>query len=314
MPTIRAMIVLLFAVHATGSAAGQEEPEVLSGHDHYVGVVVFHPDGRRLASGSWDRSIRIWDVKSGTCLRSWTLKDHVSDLEFHPQGKWLASADHDSNTATLWDPASGKRVLTIAGHEANVNAVAVSSDGRLLATGSGNGTIAMWDVGGERAALSKSLSNGGGAVFDVAWGPGANMLASVGFDGTVTMWKDGSVSWQISRDSRDATTLAFRADGKLLAFGDGARVRLVDEKGREAAALSGHDGLVYSVAFRADGKRIASASKDRTVKVWDVDTGKLLRTLSGHTDRVLSLAWSPDGHSLASGGMDKTVRIWSLKE
>ena len=287
-------------------------PLTLKGHSSYVLSVAFSPDSKRLASASWDKSIKLWDTVTGTELL--TLKGHsrgVYSVAFSPDGKRLASGSDDA-TIKLWDTATGTELLTLKGHSSVVHSVAFSPDGKSLASGSWDKTVKLWDtVTGKELLTLKGHSK---AVGSVAFSPGGKRLASGSGDKTIKLWDTltGKELLAIAGHSPWVNSLAFSPDGKCLASGrDDKTVEFWDAAtGKEVLTLKGHSQLARSVAFSPDGKRLASGSGDKTIRLWDTVTGKELLTFKGHSSVVNSVAFSPDDKCLASGSQDKTVKIW----
>jgi WD40 repeat protein len=305
----------------------------LRGHTAPVWSVAFSPDGRRLASGSWDNTIKLWDVETGQEVR--TLRGHtggVWSMAFSPDGRLLASGSV-GGTVKLWDVgvatkdfSSPPEVRTLRGHSGGVLSVAFSPDGRLLASNSVYYTkttfysaVELWNV--ETGQKVRTLS--GAPVGSVAFSPDGRLLAAGSDEGTVKLWDVGVATKDFSsppevRTLRGHTggveSVAFSPDGRLLASASSDQtVKLWDvATGQEVRTLRGHTWAVTSVAFSPDGRLLASASGDQTVKLWDVATGQEVRTLSGHNGGVESVAFSPDGRLLASGSSDGTVRIWGV--
>jgi tetratricopeptide (TPR) repeat protein len=244
--------------------------QTLKGHHETVNSVAFSAHGRLLASGSDDKTIKLWDVASGAPKQ--TLTEHESSVysvAFSPDGRVLASGSHDY-TIKLWDVASGALKKTLSGHEAPVHSVAFSPDGHLLASTGHDKTIKLWDVASR--ALKQTLRGHRDFVFTVAFSPDGLVVASGSDDKTVKLWDVPS--------------------------------------GEVKQALIGHTDVVWSVAFSPDGLVLASGSWDKTIKLWDVTSGPLKQTLSGHQAEVNSVAFSPDGRLLASGSEDKTIKLW----
>lgn len=254
------------------------------GHTKLISIrsLAFSLDGKKLASGSGNETIVLWDVASGKELAALNgHKEEVTSVAFSPDGKKLASASTD-DTIKLWNVATGKELATLKGHTHVVRSVAFSPDGKTLASGSTDKTIKLWDVatGNELATLRGAP----GGVYSVAFSPDGKRLASGGYDG-----------------------------GDIYSSRDDRTVKLWDvAAGTELATLNGHKAAVNSVVFSPDGKMLASASNDKTIKLWDVATGKELATLQGHTGDVCSVAFSPDNMTLASGGRDERIKLWEV--
>jgi uncharacterized protein with WD repeat/nitrous oxidase accessory protein NosD len=288
----------------------------LTGHTDVVRSVAFSPDGQLLASGSADYTIKLWEVATGSLVR--TLSGHTSwviSVAFSPDGRLLASGS-DDYTIKLWEVATGSLVRTLSGHTSWVYSVAFSPDGRLLASGSNDKTIKLWDVA--TGSLVRTLSGHTNYVNSVAFSPDGQLLASGSADYTIKLWEvaSGSEVRTLSGHTSWVISVAFSPDGRLLASGSGDNtIKLWDvATGSLVRTLSGHTNYVNSVAFSPDGRLLASGSDDKTIKLWEVASGREVRTLSGHTNYVRSVAFSPDGKLLASGSNDKTIKLWDISD
>jgi parallel beta-helix repeat protein len=247
-----------------------EHIRTLSGHTGSVHSVAFSPDGKILASGSWDWTIKLWDVATGKEIR--TLSGHtgsVHSVAFSPDGKILASG---SDEIKLWDVTTGTLLRTLQGHTAFVESVAFSPDGKILASGSWDNTIKLWDVA--TGTLLRTLQGHTYYVYSVAFSPDGKILASGSDDHTIKLWDvaTGRELRTLRGHTGGVDSVAFSPDGKILASGSRDRtIKLWDvATGTEIRTLTGHTSYVYSVAFSPDGKVLASGAGGGEILLWDV--------------------------------------------
>jgi WD40 repeat protein/serine/threonine protein kinase len=281
-------------------------------HTGFVSSVVFGPDGGRLAAGSLDGTVKLWDV--ATERETLTLTGHtgeVTSVAFSPDGNRLATGSYDQ-TVKLWDAATGQETRTLIGHTREVASVAFSPDGERLATGSGDGTVKLWDTSTGQETLT--LKGHTYRVAGVAFSPDGKRLATGSHDQTVKLWDAGTgqETLTLKGHTQSLSSVAFSPDGQRLAAGswDGT-VKVWDvSTGQETLTLKGHTQSVSSVTFSPDGNRLATASLDGTVKLWHADRGQETVTLKGHADQVTSVAFSPNGKRLATASWDRTVKVW----
>ncbi|MEH2064197.1 MAG: hypothetical protein V7K50_18350 [Nostoc sp.] len=283
------------------------------GHSSSVYSVAFSPDGRMIASGSHDKTIKLWDVTAGRQIRTiQTHPDLVHSVAFSPDGRIIASGSYDK-TIKLWDVTTGRQIHTVQGHSEWVNSVAYSPDGKILASGSNNKTIKLWDVttGGQIRTLQGHLE----WVHSVVFSSDGKTLASGSYDNTIKLWdvKTGGQIRTLQGHSNWVWSVAFSPDGRTLASASYDKtIKLWDvTTGGQICTLQAHSYLVTSVAFSPDAKTLASGSFGE-IKLWDVSTAREIYTLKGHSSYITSVAFSPDGKILASGSDDNTINIWQL--
>jgi WD40 repeat protein/tRNA A-37 threonylcarbamoyl transferase component Bud32 len=285
----------------------------LIGHSDIVLSVAFSPDGRTLASGSGDKTIKLWDVQSQKQIATLTgHSSYLSSVAFSPDGRTLASGSQDW-TIKLWDVQSQGQIAALTGHSDMVWSVAFSPDGRTLASGSYK-MIKLWDVLSQRQIATLTGHSDDDSVSSVAFSPDGRTLASGSGDGTIKLWdvQNQREINTLTGHSDNVLSVAFSPDGRTLASGSTDKtIKLWDVQSQgQIANLTGHSDRVWSVAFSPDGRTLASSSRDETIKLWDVPSQREIATLTGHSDNVLSVAFSPDGRMLASGSYDNTIKLW----
>ncbi|MCC5656619.1 hypothetical protein LC608_06420 [Nostoc sp. XA010] len=303
---------------------GVTEVNRLEGHTDVVWGLAFSPDGQLLASGSLDKTVKLWRP-DGTLLQ--TLKGHtdaVNCVSFSPDGQTLASASLDK-TVQIWHKNSvtggfdTKPYKTLKGYGDGVYSVNFSPDGELLATGSKDKTVKLWRKDG---SLVKILRGHQGPVNWVNFSPDGQFIVSSSDDKTLKIWRrDGSLVTTLQGHQKAVTVAVFSPDGKLLAStGLDKTVKLWRRESNSTKdgfdfrlykTLRQHPKAVWSLSFSSDSQKLASAGEDKTINLWSTN-GTLLKTFKGHSDYVVSLAFSPNNELLASGSYDKSVKLWSL--
>jgi WD40 repeat protein/serine/threonine protein kinase/tetratricopeptide (TPR) repeat protein len=285
----------------------------LAGHSGVVFAITFSPDGRYLASGDDDKTVRIWDCATGAELRTYADEAVAFGLAFSPDGQRIVSAS--GNGLKLWSVASGGELATFHGHQHSVYCVAFSPDGTQIASGSSDQTVKLWFA---TPNLQLTVTTYMNQVRGVAFSPDGHLVASAQIfgRGNLRLWDPATGEERLSFEHEGGGgAVAFSPDGQRLAASSLSQyVRIWDATtGRQLLTLKGTQRAVWpSVAFSPDGHLLAQADNDRSVKLWDTTTGRRVHTLHGHSAAANAVAFSPDRRILASASEDKTVKLWDV--
>jgi WD40 repeat protein len=299
--------------------------------------VLFSPDGSRLATGGADGLVTIWDVAQRARLHR--FKGHrfvVGSLAFSADGSQLASAD-GAGKVRVWDLCGDGDAATIVkppGVNESCDCVAYSPDGRWLATGYGAGVAWLWEARTGRPIRALPVART--SVFRVAFAPDSTLLATGDLDSCVKLWDVSTgrlvrtlAGWPpgTGRVQRSVGSLAFSPDGTRIAAGFGMpsmresdygpqMVKVWDTRtGVELAAWNAHQNSISGLAFAPDGSRFATASMDRTVKLWEVGSWRELRTWDSQSQpepAFQSVTFSTDGATLAAGTFGGSISAWDI--
>ncbi|MDT8303616.1 MAG: serine/threonine-protein kinase [Sedimentisphaerales bacterium] len=305
------------------------ESRVLTGHTNTVACVVFSPDGQRVATASWDGTSRLGDVRTDSKLQTFFTGPHSSgfwSVAFNPDGRLCAIGGGTSSIDAgvyVIDVNTGYVVQVYEGHSRMIRDVVFSPDGTRIVTTSFDGTAKVWLVSPPEFL---SLEGHNQAVWAIAVSPNCQWLATGSLDQTAKIWDIESgrllltlpvnfpvVSLAFSPDSNRLVTTSADATAKVWGLEkEDAGIGRHSLTYKLSLTLAGHLNTVMCVTYNPQGHWIATGGKDNTARIWDAQSGCLMKTLEGHDGWVLDVAFSPDGKRLATASADHTARIWEV--
>jgi RNA polymerase sigma factor (sigma-70 family) len=300
--------------------ATRKKVRQLQGKDFYVDHVAFSADGKTLA-GSDGYGATLWDVATGKFRHDFGHTYCIDSIHFSPDGRRLVSgAAYTDNVVRIWEPLTGKETARLRGHRDGIEVVQYAPDGKLIASGSQDGSVRLWDAATGREV--RRLEAKDGMVYAMAFAPDGKTIAAGGKRKAVHLWDVATGRELRSFDNPGGfiLRLAFSPDGKLLATRgmEEKEVRLWDvARGEQVRRLTGVPAGCPSLEFSPDGQLLAAGTDNGAVRLWDVLTGEERHSFAvplrpGEVKRVFSAAFSPDGKALAVGYGDHTVRLWEV--
>ncbi|MET7619123.1 helix-turn-helix domain-containing protein [Streptomyces sp. NPDC005408] len=275
-------------------------------------ALAFDPRGRSLATAGSDGKIRLWGA-TGDHRAIATLTGHSGDinaLAYAPDGRTLVSAGAD-HTVRLWDAVNARPLAVLKGHTDEVLGAAFGPDGKTVVSGGVDRTVRLWDVATGRTTAT--LTGHSDDINAVAYTPDGTTVISAGGDGTTRLWdvRSGRLTSTLSGHTDYVLGVAVDSGGTVVAT-SGFDKSVVFWDLRRSVLTARPFTEIWKAAYSPDGRQLATADADHTVRLWDVSKRSLLARFTGHDGTVFSVAFSPDGRTLASAGSDRTIRLWDV--
>ena len=307
---------------------------ILLGHEAEIWAVKFSPDGGTLASASVDRSVKVWDLTSAKAILDLKHPEGVTNLAYSRNGRLLVTTSYDGKIR-LWDLPEGRQTKEFIGHQGAVWSVDFSPDGKILASGGEDATVRLWDI--RSGQLLRTLTGHKLNIWDVKFSRDGFSLASGSFDKTIRIWmiSNGNLITELSGHSEAIVALAFSKNGQVLASAsDDSSLKLWDTRNWSVLRTIVVPEHFQAVDFSPDDKMLVAGGRDKPIigeflqnifgdshhnkgvsmRLWDVESGRLLQTFSQNANDVNDVMFHAGGNWIANTSSDKTLELWRLSE
>jgi WD40 repeat protein len=305
-------------------ATGKEQLN-LGAQNAMIHAVAYSRDGKLLASVNGEGRLNVYAPDNSDRRQPLGMDAHSGaayDVEFTPDGKWIATCGADRRLVLIGAPGSkgepldttGAKKREFTGHTEPVTSLALSPDGKYLVSGSRDLTVRLWDL--NSGQVLRTFLGHTEEVAALAFAPNGRQIASGGHDQTVKVWNLDPVDAHRAFQGHKGPVWSaiFSPDGRRIASGGADRVVHIWDAatGREWKSLSGHSQAITALAFHPGGALLASAGGERVIRIWDLESGQTTKQLEGHEAPVLAVAFRPDGRQILSGSADRTARLWDV--
>lgn len=289
--------------------------KTLTGHNGYVNFASFSPDGKYIISASDDKTIKIWDSQTGKCIN--TLTDHTAAtkfVSFSSNGKYFVSTSLD-RSIRVWninDMNNIKCIHQLWGHTSHIYSAIFNSTNSQIISASGDCSIRIWDISTDKSV--KSITRHKGAVTSLSYNPNGNTLVSSSTDDHIRIWDQNYNEIFAKKFPTNVRCSKYSRNGECIICAlDNGNIELLDLKNYKTKCLKGHSDQVNHLDISSDNSKIASASKDGTVRIWELKSGKCIYTLPKFSNMINSVAFSHNNKWIATGGKNKKIDIWEVE-
>jgi WD40 repeat protein len=288
---------------------------IVEGHSSYISCIVVNSNGDKLISGSWDKTIKIWDINLGECINKLTGHDNfISALLMDEISEKLVSGSWDK-TIKVWDTKTGKCLKTLREHTDNISSLLLYKDGKKIISGSWDKTIKVWDI--KTGECLKTLKGHSDKISSLSMSDKRNnIIISGSWDKTIKIWdiETGKCIETLTGHEDEVSCVVINNAGNIVISSSGDKnIKIWNiYKGECIKTLSGHIDYVCCVAVNKNEDKIVSGSRDKIIKVWDINTGMCIKSIEGHSGSVSSIVVSKKGERIISCSGDKTIKIWNI--